>query len=565
MHVRGQQDEAQFIADGGQVIGQDAIGLQSDFGGQRGADDLVPSESFQSRSDHVADRANAAEPGALAVDLIVSQALIPGRQHDAVGAFAGHRGPDFLGREAANRGQPARQCLEDMPRRGLGRAPCRMVGRQRVEPVLDHVEVERAHVDRAEMVHTLVDLPVALVGVSVEHLILNRGGEIDGISIQRQHLLESDAVMRWIETGQIAEQEARGIADPAVGIGNALQDFIGNGHFLAVVGGRDPQPQHICAECVHDLLRRDHVAYRLRHFLAVGIDRETVGQYRFVRRLAMHRHRGQQRGLEPAAVLVGAFEVHRGRAAQFPALVEHAVVGYTGIEPDIENVRDRLVACTVYAQALGNTLFKPGIDAFGFDDACKPLEDCRTVGVGLLIFTIDEQTQRHAPGALARDAPVRAIFDHAANPCLAPVGNPAHLVDRGQRIAAQPGLVHGNEPLWRGTKRGCRLVTPAVRVAVFERFGRQQCAVGAHDLDDAVVGLPDELAGHFGGVRQENPATVDRVDHRQIIAQADLEVFLAVARGGVHGPGAGLGGHVFTQDHRYVVIVERMFQAQTLQ
>ena len=46
---------------------------------------------------------------------------------------------------------------------------------------------------------------------------------------------------------------------------------------------------------------------------------------------------------------------------------------------------------------------------------------------------------------------------------------------------------------------------------------------------------------------------------------ADDEVFLAVARRGVHGAGAAFEGHVLAEDHGHDAIVERMPQAQVLE
>ena len=56
---------------------------------------------------------------------------------------------------------------------------------------------------------------------------------------------------------------------------------------------------------------------------------------------------------------------------------------------------------------------------------------------GLLVH---EQRHRHAPGALARDAPVRAILDHAGDALLAPGRRPVHLLDVAQRVLAQVPL-----------------------------------------------------------------------------------------------------------------------------
>ena len=62
----------------------------------------------------------------------------------------------------------------------------------------------------------------------------------------------------------------------------------------------------------------------------------------------------QQRGLEPAAVLVGAFEIHHGvgaavalaadagEAGKFLGVLQHEGVGGAGVEPDVEDVVDLL-------------------------------------------------------------------------------------------------------------------------------------------------------------------------------------------------------------------------------
>ena len=52
---------------------------------------------------------------------------------------------------------------------------------------------------------------------------------------------------RRIEAVEIAEQESRGIADTSIGVRDALEDLVGNGHLVAVVGRSDPQAQNIRA------------------------------------------------------------------------------------------------------------------------------------------------------------------------------------------------------------------------------------------------------------------------------------------------------------------------------
>ena len=89
------------------------------------------------------------------------------------------------------------------------------------------------------------------------------------------------------------------------------------------------------------------------------------------------------------------------------------------------------------------------------------------------------------PGALARDAPVRAVGDHAEDSIAPPRRYPAHLVvdgvdgclaqGRGRMsgrfpLCALERAIHGDEPL-RGRQENDRVVAaPAVWIGVMERF-----------------------------------------------------------------------------------------------
>jgi hypothetical protein len=167
-------------------------------------------------------------------------------------------------------------------------------------------------------------------------------------------------------------------------------------------------------------------------------------------------------------------------------------------------------------------------------------------------FAVHEQRDRHAPGALARDRPVRAPVDHAGDARLAPFRVPGDGLDRSQRIATQVRLVHRDEPLRGGAECDRRLVPPAMRVAVRQLRERQQVTARAQHLDQHVVGLPHMQAGEFGAMRrrrrwQVHATAIDRIELRsgilfdQAVFLRDREVFLAVAGRGMHGTGAVFG------------------------
>ena len=133
-------------------------------------------------------------------------------------------------------------------------------------------------------------------------------------------------------------------------------------------------------------LRRHDVAERFRHFAALLVEHETVGQHRVVGRAAARAAAFQQRGMEPAAMLVRAFEIHHlvGAAVMLRRMpqgremlrvFQREGVGRAGIEPDVEDVVDLFVIGGVVVGRRGSARRRrlvPGVGAFvreSVDDA----------------------------------------------------------------------------------------------------------------------------------------------------------------------------------------------------
>ncbi len=81
----------------------------------------------------------------------------------------------------------------------------------------------------------------------------------------------------------------------------------------------------------------DAVAGALRHGLALAVEQEAVREHGLVRGPSLQRGAGEQRRVEPAAVLVGALQVEVDREAQ-PLLLRHRRPGDAGVPPDVEDV-----------------------------------------------------------------------------------------------------------------------------------------------------------------------------------------------------------------------------------
>ncbi len=139
-----------------------------------------------------------------------------------------------------------------------------------------------------------------------------------------------------------------------------------------IVRRRRPQAQNFRAVLFRDHLRRQGIAQRLGHFAALLVQHEAVGQHALVRRVAARADAFQQRGLEPAAMLVGAFQIKIGRP-----LGQCGSMGFSTrktwvepeFEPDIQNVGDLLVifGIAALAQEARRRRGEPGIGAFGLE------------------------------------------------------------------------------------------------------------------------------------------------------------------------------------------------------
>jgi uncharacterized protein YbaA (DUF1428 family) len=175
---------------------------------------------------------------------------------------------------------------------------------------------------------------------------------------------------------------------------------------------------------------------------------------------------------------------------------------------------------------------------------------------GLLVH---EEGHRHAPVALARDAPVGTVGDHRAG-APAPgreelvsstASAPSRAASRRLRRRAS-ACIHADEPLRRGAEDDRRLVAPAVRVAVrifsaclssgpWRSVRRPSCW---HPRSSG-----RRRCGVYSARTCRRPPT--GLCHRQAVASGRHVVVHAVRGRGVHQAGTGLQRDVVAQDHRH--------------
>ena len=290
----------------------------------------------------------------------------------------------------------------------------------------------------------------------------------------------------------------------------------------------------------------------------------------------------EHRGLEPAAVLVGALQVEVGEPVlgAVRPVAQHEGVGGAGVEPHVEDVGDHVPILGVVVggeeAGLGAVLI-PGVGALlleGREDAgvdgLVAQQEALVLGPDLAARV--KAGQRHAPGALARQHPVGAAREHRMQAVAARARREGHqfvggaqgaLAD-GRAVSVEPvahGAVDGGEPLRAVEPDDGRLRAPGMGVRDGDAGPGEQRAHLHQLVDDGAVGaaglavgLHDRLAPEEGEVRSEGPVALDVVGHRQAVAAADLVVVLAVRGRGVDEAGARVVGDVIAGEEGDVVV-----------
>ncbi len=577
-HLGDDEHELQVVAQAAQV-GQQARALlvlradgDEQLGLQRRADFTARAHVFDAAVGFFAQRADA-RPLGQQLGVLVGLVEVPvglGEEADAGVVRALEDLPGLFGREAQEGRHPAQHAVRDVPQRGLRGAAGVALGGAGVEPVFEHVEVESAQVFRAvnlQLGHHGMELVALVVGQDV---FLQLRGAGQRVAVDLQQLAQRHRVGFRVEIGRVGQQEAQRVADAAVAVHHAGEDLVVDAQVTRVVGRGRPQADDLGAHLVADLLRRHGVAHRLGHLAALAVDGEAVGQQALVGRTTVDGASGQQRAVEPAAMLVMAFEVEVGLGALVVAgvrvaavlRVEHVEEGRARIEPHVEDVGGLAVLGGLFgAQPLGRVELGPGLDAALLHQLRGALHQRGRVGVQLARHLVQEEGQRHTPVALAADAPVGPVGDHVAQAGAAVLRVEGGLVDGVERGLAQGlgslvggehalAFVHAHKPLSGGAEDHRRLVAPAVRVAVDDVFGGEQATVLAQGLEHHGRGLPDVLAAEQRQLGFVDTVALNRVEdvvELHAVGHAAVEVVHAIGWRGVHDARAIFGADVLGQ------------------
>ena len=274
-------------------------------------------------------------------------------------------------------------------------------------------------------------------------------------------------------------------------------------------------------------------------------------------------------------MLVMAFKVQVGRPGGLRrmAVAQHVVVRGAGVKPHVQNVGAlKVVGCVSADDGFGCGL-APGLDAASLNHGGGLVHDFHGARVQLAGGGVNEKGQRHAPVALAADAPVGPAGDHVAQAGLAVLGVKLCFVDGlkcqlaqtfagfvfGENAFVTLALgVHADEPLRCRAVNHWRFVAPAMRVAVGDVVRGKQAAVLAQFVNDQRCGFPDVQAAKERQFVHITAIALHRVEDVVIgdaVGHAGVKVFHPVGGRGVHDAGAVVGCGVVGQKDRRQALV----------
>ena len=316
-----------------------------------------------------------------------------------------------------------------------------------------------------------------------------------------------------------------------------------------IVGGASPQAHDVGAVFLDQVGGVNAVAQRLVHGASLTVHRPAVGQ-NLLEGCAVSQRAdgGQKAGLEPASVLVGAFQIDVGRPQLGSVLHEGGVVGGAGVKPAVQSVGllvEGFAAAMGAAQPFGNqlhgVLLKPDVGAV-FVEQLREVGDGLVGADGLAAVPAVEHGDGQTPAALTGNAPVGTLPDHADHPLAAPGGQPLHILAGGDGLVLE-GL-HRAEPL-----RGCPeddglLAAVVVGVGVDDLLGGEQSAAFLHVRENDGVAFLGLHTGVLAGVVGVASVVVHGDDQIHAVAHAGLVVVGTEAGGGVDTARTGIHGDV---------------------
>ena len=219
--------------------------------------------------------------------------------------------PDLLHREHEDRGKPCGEVLEQQVQHGPRRTPGQRPGRVAIQAVLAHVEVKRRQIAGGKGEQLLEHALEIVLRITLPHFGIQLRQPVQQPLLQFRHILGRNP-FSVRKPRQIPQQKPHRVAQAAIAVRRALQDFAPDPQVLRVIRLRHPQPQNIRPVFVNHRLGRGRVAQGFGHLHALFIERKPMRQNAPIRCPPLGPAGLQHRRMKPAAMLIGAFKVQVG-------------------------------------------------------------------------------------------------------------------------------------------------------------------------------------------------------------------------------------------------------------
>ena len=268
--------------------------------------------------------------------------------------------------------------------------------------------------------------------------------------LQLRHLRQRDSAVLG-EIGERSEEEAKGIPQTPVDIFHMLEKARAHPDVSLKIRRKAPKPQDIRPFAGGDFLWGDNVSLRLGHFTPRLIDHKPMGKHRLVGGFSIQKAGGQEGGLEPSPMLVRSLKVKICRDGEAP-LFQDKLVGYTGIKPNVQDIRGllKIIRGVEGAEKVLRRMAPPHVRALIFHQIKNPGVN-PSVPQDLPRLPVKEEGEGNAPHPLAGQAPIGAIRHHLGDTIAGSLRHPGDFRDSAQGRLFQACLaVHGNEPLGSG-------------------------------------------------------------------------------------------------------------------
>ena len=270
----------------------------------------------------------------------------------------------------------------------------------------------------------------------------------------------------------------------------------------------------------------------------------------------------------------------------FVTAAQHVLEGRARVKPHFQNVGALgVVGCIGCPQNFFCRGAAPCFDAAFFNDVGSLVQNFHGTGMQLARIFVQEEGHRHAPAALTRNAPVRAVGNHVAQTRLAVFWIEVCLIDGIECQLAQSfgrfvcgenakAFVHANKPLRCGTVDDGRFVAPAMWVAVGDAVGGHEPIAFTQHFNDARASFPNvhtAKQGQVFGIAAIALNGVQDVVVGQAVGHTRVEVINAVSGRRVNNTGTVLRTHIVGHINRgeafvaFVHVVQRVLEIQAAQ